>query len=152
MVEHEQLDSQALELLPPTVVTVEVEQPPGVPAAITAPTPATNGLRAPGTATRSWWSETDTLAIASVLCGFTAVVPVLSQVAGLLLGIASLIRIRRARRCGVRLRGKPWALAGIVSSGFVLLSWIAVLAMLIAARISLLHTAGALRALFPPGH
>ncbi|UCG15357.1 MAG: DUF4190 domain-containing protein [Phycisphaerales bacterium] len=75
--------------------------------------------------------STDSLAVASAVCGFTAIVPVVSQVAGLALGITSLVRIRRARRCGVDLRGRGWALAGIFSSGFVLLCWVAVIAAFI---------------------
>jgi hypothetical protein len=71
----------------------------------------------------------DTLAVASAVCGFTAVVPIVSQVMGLAFGIASLVRIRRGRRRGVALRGRGWALAGILSSLFVLLCWIVVIAV-----------------------
>jgi hypothetical protein len=124
---------------------------PILPAQISAPVTAT-APGAPYRATATWWRETEPLALASALCGFVAIVPVLSQVAGLVLGIISLVRIRHARRRGVWLRGKLWALAGIFTSGFALLSWIAVVAILIAARMSLLHTAGVLRALASPGH
>ncbi len=72
----------------------------------------------------------DHLAVASAICGFTAIVPVLSQVAGLGLGVLSLRRIRRARRAGVGLRGTGWAVAGIGLSGFALLGWIATFAVL----------------------
>lgn len=148
MATHEQLETRATESLRPTVVTVEIEPVPVVPAPITLARPATLAPAVPGTAILSWWRETDRLAIASAICGFTAIIPVLSQVAGLVLGIAGLVRIRRARQRGIRLRGKLWALAGIFSSGFALLSWIAVLAMLIAVRMSFAHIAGAL----PTGH
>ena len=76
--------------------------------------------------------NTDGLAVASAICGFTAIVPVLAQVLGLGLGIASLVRIRRARRCGVHLRGRGWAWAGIASSGLLLLCWIVSIAALVA--------------------
>ena len=148
MATHEQLEAQATESLRPTVVTVEIEPAPVAPAAITPARPVTLAPAVPSTAVLSWWRETDRLAIASAICGFTAIIPVLSQVAGLVLGIAGLVRIRRARQRGIRLRGKLWALAGIFSSGFALLSWIAVLAMLIAVRMSFAHIAGAL----PTGH
>ncbi len=89
---------------------------------------------------------TDGLAIASAVCGFTAIVPVISQVAGLALGIASLARIRRARRCGVDLRGSGWALTGIFSSGFALLCWVVIFAVLLAVGSSFAHTAEVLNA------
>jgi len=68
----------------------------------------------------------DGCAIASAICGISAIVPVLSQVAGLTLGVMALVRIGRAKRRGVLLRGKGWAWAGLASSGFVLLSWLAI--------------------------
>ena len=76
-------------------------------------------------------ANTDHLAIASAVCGLTAIIPVISQVIGLALGIASLRRIRRARKAGVEVRGKGWALTGIISSGFALLGWIAAFALLL---------------------
>jgi hypothetical protein len=94
---------------------------------------------------------TDALAIASAVCGMTAIVPVLSQVLGLALGIAGLVRIRRARRGGVWLRGTGWAWTGIACSGFLLLSWIAVLAALSLVQSSLSHTTDALHVIAPAG-
>ena len=94
---------------------------------------------------------TDKLAVASAVCGFTAVVPVISQVAGLGLGIASLIRIRRAERCGVHLRGRGWALAGIASSGFALLSWIAVVVLFLMVRATFHDVVQALPTVTPIG-
>ncbi len=70
--------------------------------------------------------RTDKLAVASAVCGFTALVPIISQVIGLGLGVVSLGRIRRAKRQGVELGGMRWAVAGIVSSGFMLLCWIGI--------------------------
>ena len=70
--------------------------------------------------------RTDSLAIASAICGFTALVPFVSQVIGLALGAASLIRIRRCRRDGGQVAGTGWAVTGIVSSGITLAGWIAV--------------------------
>ena len=93
--------------------------------------------------------RTDTLAIASAVCGLTAIVPVLSQGAGLALGIASLVRISRARRCGIAVGGRGWALTGIISSAFMLLSWIAVFGFLCAAGASLASTTDALQAISP---
>jgi hypothetical protein len=93
----------------------------------------------------------DTLAVASAVCGFTALVPVLSQLAGLAFGIASLRRIRRARRCGIDLPGTGWAAAGIVSSALLLLCWIAVFAVFIFVGKSLANTADALSAITPSG-
>ena len=70
--------------------------------------------------------RTDGFAIASAVCGLTAIIPVVSQVIGLGLGVASFVRLRRARRAGVKLGGRGWAITGIVSSGVALLGWIAV--------------------------
>ena len=66
----------------------------------------------------------DRCAVASAVCGLTAIVPVISQVAGLVLGVMALRRIRRARREGLRVGGVGWAVTGILSSGGVLLCWI----------------------------
>ena len=115
--------------------------PPVVPGGLP---PATSGVQ-------PLLRGTDTLAVASAICGFTAIVPVVSQVVGLVLGVVSLVRIGRARRRGVALRGVGWAWAGIVSSGFVMLSWIAVLGLLLAVKASLLHTVNALPSGTLPG-
>jgi hypothetical protein len=69
--------------------------------------------------------KNDGFAVASAVCGFTGIIPIVSQVAGLALGIMALIRIGRARRVGVRRGGTRWAVAGIVSSGFALACWVA---------------------------
>ena len=73
-------------------------------------------------------APTDGLAVASAVLGFTAIVPVVSQVLGIGLGVAGLVRIHRARRAGLPRRGRLWAWLGIGSSTFALLAWIAVLA------------------------
>jgi hypothetical protein len=93
----------------------------------------------------------DRLAVASAVCGLTALVPVLSQLAGLAFGIASLRRIRRARRCGFDLPGTGWAAAGIVSSVLMLLCWIAVFAAFVFVGKSLAHTNEAMSAIMPSG-
>jgi hypothetical protein len=72
--------------------------------------------------------STDGLAIASAVLGVSAIIPVLSQVLGIGLGVGSLVRIHRARRAGRPLRGRLWAWFGIGSSTFVLLAWMAVIA------------------------
>ncbi len=73
-------------------------------------------------------APTDGLAIASAVLGFSAVVPVISQVLGIGLGVAGLVRIHRARRAGTPRRGRLWAWLGIGSSAFALFAWLAVLA------------------------
>lgn len=93
----------------------------------------------------------DGLAVASAVCGFTVLVPVVSQLAGLVLGAASLMRIRRARRCGVSLPGAGWAAAGIISSALVLVSWIIVFAAFAVVGTALTRTADALGAIAPSG-
>ncbi len=93
--------------------------------------------------------RTDGFAVASAICGFTAIVPVVSQVIGLVLGMVSLARIRRARRAGIEVRGTRWAVAGIASSGFALLCWVAVFAAMSFLSTSLSHSSQSLNALFP---
>jgi len=71
------------------------------------------------------------LSMISLACGLTGIIPIpvarpITCVAiGLATGIAGLVRIRRARRRGVALRGTGFAIAGIFSSGAVLLGWVA---------------------------
>jgi len=91
--------------------------------------------------------HTDRLAVASAVCGLTAFVPVFSQIVGLVLGIVSLLRIRRARRAGVAVRGKWWAAAGIASSGFALVLWLGIMATYAAVGSSLTHTSQAFKPL-----
>ena len=64
------------------------------------------------------------MAVFSAVCGMTGIIPLVTQIAGLCLGFASLARIRRARRGGIHLTGKGWAITGIVTSFFGLLGWI----------------------------
>jgi hypothetical protein len=69
---------------------------------------------------------TDTCAVVSAVCGLTAIVPVVSQVAGLGFGLASTVRLIRARRAGRLLRGWGWVFTGLLSSGVALIGWIVV--------------------------
>ena len=96
--------------------------------------------------------RTDRLAIASAVCGLTAIIPVISQVIGLGLGIASLVRIRCARRAGAQLLGKGWALTGILTSGFALLGWVAMIGALMLVSSTLWQATNSLDALtqMPP--
>ena len=73
-------------------------------------------------------ANTDRMAVASLVCGLTAIVPVVSQVAGIVLGVWSLVRIRRVRRAG-GVAGGTWAAGtGIGFSAAVLISWVFVIA------------------------
>ncbi|MFQ5495474.1 MAG: DUF4190 domain-containing protein, partial [Phycisphaerae bacterium] len=91
--------------------------------------------------------RTDSLAVASAVCGLTAVVPIISQLMGLCLGAAGLARIRRAKRAGRCLRGTGWAITGIVTSGVSLIGWIALFVGLAALSESLTNVSAALDAL-----
>ena len=77
----------------------------------------------------------------------TAVIPVLSQLVGLTLGVVSLVRLRRAKRNGLDLAGKGWAMAGIVTSGVALIGWIGFVATLTRVGSSLLGSTDALNSL-----
>ncbi len=92
-------------------------------------------------------NKTEGFAVASAICGFTAIVPLVSQVIGLALGMISLSRIRRARRAGIELAGTRWALAGITSSGFALFCWIAIFVAIGVLSDSLANSAGSLSTL-----
>ena len=95
------------------------------PPVVASPTPIVPGAKAwiaaPTCPPRP---PVDRCAIASAICGLTAFIPVLSQIAGVVLGIVALCRIRRARRAGHPTAGTGWAVTGLVSSSVVLLSWI----------------------------
>ena len=91
--------------------------------------------------------RTEGFAVASAICGFTAIIPVVSQVIGLTLGMISLARIRRARRAGVELAGAKWAAAGIITSGFALFGWLAIFVAMSLIGSSLSHSAGSLNTL-----
>ncbi len=75
-------------------------------------------------------AKREPLAVVSLVCGLTGIIPIVTQVIGLGTGIAGLVRIRRARRRGVVLGGSGFAITGIVSSGLVLLGWVAAAAAL----------------------
>lgn len=87
---------------------------------------------------------TDGMAVGSAICGMTGLIPLVTQIAGLGLGFASLARIRRARRRGIHLTGKGWAITGIVTSIFGLLGWIGMGLALTAVHTSLGNSSDAL--------
>lgn len=70
-------------------------------------------------------SKRDPLAVASAVCGFTGFIPVVTQVIGIVLGVAALLRIRRSRRAGIARGGTRFAITGLVMNGFTLVGWIA---------------------------
>lgn len=85
--------------------------------------------------------RTEPLAVASTVCALTAIIPIVSQVAGLVLGTVGLVRIRRARRAGQTVRGSHWAGLGIGLSLLVLLAWIFICAAFVAVGLSFANTA-----------
>lgn len=94
--------------------------------------------------------RTDGFAVASAICGFTAIVPVISQVIGLALGVLSLARIGRAKRQGVQLPGTRWAVVGITSSGFALICWLGIFVGMGLLSASLSHSTESLGVLIQP--
>lgn len=84
------------------------------------------------------------MAVASAVCGLTAIIPVVSQLLGLTLGVVSLVRLRRARRSGIELAGKCWAITGIVTSALALIGWIGLAVSMTLLGSSILDSAGAL--------
>lgn len=92
-------------------------------------------------------ARTDQAAVASAVCGMTAIIPIVSQVAGLILGAVALVRIGRARRAGVMVGGRRYAITGIVSSALALAGWIAFGGMMYGVNKTLAHTLRPLTAL-----
>jgi len=76
----------------------------------------------------------DRCAVASAVCGLTAFIPILSQLAGIVFGCVALRRIAVQRRRGWRTRGTGWAIAGICSSVAVLVGWAGMFVALLALR------------------
>jgi len=95
---------------------------------------------------------TDRLAVASALCSLLAFIPVLTQIVGLVCGLLSLRRIRRARRSDHPLRGAKWAWTGIITNGGTLAGWFAMFAALQFLGTTLGGTTRALRIALPPVH
>jgi hypothetical protein len=106
---------------PATLPVASLHQTP-----LAVPPPATTGS-VPVTVVQR---PVDRCAIASAICGMTAIVPVVSQIAGIVLGIVALVRIRRARREGIPTGGLGWAATGIVSSSLILICWLVIFAVL----------------------
>ncbi len=90
-------------------------------------------------------ASTDRMAVASAICGFTGIIPIVSQVLGLWFGIAALRRVARARREGVLLPGGGWAWTGIITSGLALVGWAAFLVALTLIGSSFAGSQGALQ-------
>ncbi len=68
---------------------------------------------------------TDRLAVASAVCGLSGFIPVVSQLAAIVLGFMSLRRIKLASRHGVMVPGRGWAMTGIIGGVVSLAGWIA---------------------------
>ena len=151
MADNEQVTVTQADPAADAVVTVEASPVTTIPVPVARPIAAPGPPAAPGGAHLPVPRRTDPLAIGSAVCGIAAIVPVVCQALGLALGIASLVRIRRARRAGIALGGWGWALVGIVASGLTLVSWMAAGAALSAVGGSLSNTDDALRLLQMPG-
>lgn len=95
-------------------------------------------------------ARTDQAAVASAVCGMTAIIPIVSQVAGLILGVVALVRIGRARRAGVIVGGRRYAITGMVSSALALAGWIAFGGMMYGVNKTLAHTLRPLTAISAP--
>lgn len=68
--------------------------------------------------------RTHPAAVASAVFGFTALVPIVCQVAGIIFGIVAIVRINRDRRNGVPTTGTGLAIAGMTVSALALVGWI----------------------------
>lgn len=92
----------------------------------------------------------DGCCVASAVCGLTALVPIVSQVAGVVLGVLGLVRVRRARRRGIAVRGRGWAIAGLISSALVLAGWLAMFGAMSLVGSSIKGSASGLEAALKP--
>lgn len=93
--------------------------------------------------------QTDQLAIGSVMMSMFGFIPVVCQVIGLALGAMSLVRIRRAKRLGIRVTGTKWAVTGLAGNGLLLVCWIGIFAVMIGLRAVFSHSSETLQALTP---
>lgn len=89
------------------------------PIAPISPTGTTSEFPAPIPTMRS-----NRLAVASVAMGAVPLIPILSQIIGIVLGLMALRRISQARRAGVAPKGTRCAWAGIGLNIISLLGWI----------------------------
>ena len=137
----------AIAVADPVPVAVIAEPIPPAATPLARPLP----VREPTLWQRLVPADTDSYALASAVCGFTAIIPVISQVAGVVLGVAGLVRIRRARRAGRPRCGVGWACAGLVSSGIALAGWIVILVAFVWVRSTISGVTGQLSALSPRG-
>ena len=151
MADNEQVTVTQADPPADAVVTVEASPVTTIPVPVARPIAAPGPLVASGAGHLPVPRRTDPLAIGSAVCGIAAIVPVVCQVLGLGLGIASLVRIRRARRAGIALGGWGWALVGIFSSTLALVSWAAATMMLSKVGSSLSNSTDALRLIGMPG-
>jgi len=85
-------------------------------------------------------TRTDHAAVASAVCGMSAVIPIVSQIAGLILGFLALGRIAKARRAGVVVGGRRYAMTGIISSMLALAGWVAFGVLMLGVNKTLAHT------------
>ena len=74
-------------------------------------------------------ARSNRLAVASVAMGAVPLIPILSQIIGIVLGLMALRRISQARRAGVALKGGRCAWAGIGLNVISLLGWILTLVL-----------------------
>ena len=69
------------------------------------------------------------LAVTSVVVGAVPIIPILSQIVGVILGLVALRRISQARRAGIDLPGSGCAWAGISLNIISLVGWILMLVL-----------------------
>jgi len=137
-------DATPVQQLP--VQGLEHAQPPPVPSDVVHVQPTAAPLARPYPAGGQLVPQrTDGFAIASAVCGITGIVPFITQLAGLGCGILSLVRIHRARRRGMPVRGIGWAITGIASSSFVLICWLGVIVGMALVSSTFAGTAGSLQ-------
>ncbi len=69
------------------------------------------------------------LAVTSVVFGAVPIIPILSQIVGVIMGLVALRRISQARRAGIDLPGRGCAWAGISLNIISLVGWILTLVL-----------------------
>jgi len=91
----------------------------------------------------------ESLAVASAVVGVTSIIPIVSQVASIWMGVLAILRIRKAKQNGLDARFKGWAVLGVTSSVIGLLGWVGMAIGAMFLKSTMGHSTDMLQGLLP---